>query len=214
MKNDWPKYEEAWDDYKRDWRILDECLYRLCSDNPGHNSLDAINAKVWIIGRAYATGIERSAEKGPGQALGRVARCLFENRQGVNSIFNELETISEPLSIEKLSVILGLHGRLNQILKGAKQPSGKPLLRDNRSARSFVSKYMHFHCPAVPIYDSIGSARIRKFYRWKNSYRVCDEGKADELYYWFCMRFWQLYQQAPEDEKTVKRLDNYLRWFG
>jgi hypothetical protein len=35
---------------------------------------------------------------------------------------------------------------------------------------------------------------------------------ADREYYGFCMRFWRYYQDAPERERAVKRLDDYLLW--
>jgi hypothetical protein len=218
MKVDWSEYEEAWDYYKRNWKILDDYLYRLCSEKPGHNSMGVILAKIGIIGRTYATGIERSVkverkiENEPGQALERIADHLFENKQAVSSIFDKLEMVEQPLSLDKLSVILELYGEFSQLLREGRQTSERPLLRDNRNPRSFVSKYMHFHCPAVPVYDSVGAARIRKRYRWRKTFELCDQGEVDVEYYRFCMRFWQLYREAPENEKTVKRLDNYLLW--
>ena len=202
MKNDWPEYEKAWDEYKQKWKMLDDYLYKLCEKNPGHDSLNVINAKVWIIGRTYATGIERNAQPGSGQALERITKHLWENKEGLDLIFDELKKVVEPLSTDNLSVILKLHGEFNKLLKGT--------LRG--SAPSFVSKYMHFHCPIVPIYDSIALDCLTKRYRWNQSYQVCDSELADEEYYRFCMRFWQLYEKAPDREKTVKRLDNYLLW--
>ena len=205
MKNDWPEYEKAWDEYKQKWKMLDDYLYKLCEKNPGHDSLNVINAKVWIIGRTYATGIERNAQPGSGQALERITEHLWENKEGLDSIFAELKPIEEPLSTTKLLVILKLHGEFNDLLKGTQ------LLKGTRgNAPSFVSKYMHFHCPIVPIYDNIARDCLTKLYRWNKNYQLGDSEPAAKEYYRFCMRFWRLYKDAPDGEKTVKRLDNYL----
>jgi hypothetical protein len=212
MKDDWPKYNEAWNWYKQSFSLLDSYLYRLCRENPGHATQNVVHAKLWIIARTYATGVERSAGKGEGQALLRIGECIFNHRRDIDPIFDSLEKIAEPLTVHKLSAIISLHSRFNRLLREAKQDSGEPLLF--RDVRSFVSKYLHFHCSAVPIYDSSAVSCLRKWYRWKLEYAVSLPDEADDYYYDFCMRFWQLHQDAPEQEKTVKRLDNYLLWFA
>jgi hypothetical protein len=89
------------------------------------------------------------------------------------------------------------------------------VVRKTRTPRSFVSKYMHFHCPAVPIYDSWAVARVRSLYHWKKSFRIFDPPKvADEEYCRYLMRFWQLYREARNVRPgaTVRLLDYCLLW--
>lgn len=37
------------DQYQRDWELTDRTLYSLCRENYFHDSMNAINAKLWII---------------------------------------------------------------------------------------------------------------------------------------------------------------------
>ena len=76
---------------------------------------------------------------------------------------------------------------------------------------------MHFHCPAVPIYDSIASSVLRGKCRWDDGFEIFSPPKgSDEEYCYFVFRFWQLYQELRKiDEKgNVKLLDNYLIWIS
>ena len=52
-------YNRSRDDYAQGWRAIDETLYHLCRDHPHHDHRPWVNAKILIIGRTYATGIER-----------------------------------------------------------------------------------------------------------------------------------------------------------
>src|SRR6516225_8308780 len=53
------EYRKSLADYRAKWCAIDETLYDLCRRYPDHSDLRGINAKLWIIGRTYATGIER-----------------------------------------------------------------------------------------------------------------------------------------------------------
>jgi hypothetical protein len=52
-------YNRAKNDYNVQWKILDANLYRLCDEEPRHNRISSVNAKVFIIGLTYETGIKR-----------------------------------------------------------------------------------------------------------------------------------------------------------
>lgn len=41
------------------WVLGNKVLYQLCQDHPKHDQMDAVIAKVWLIGRAYAAAVER-----------------------------------------------------------------------------------------------------------------------------------------------------------
>ena len=87
------------------------------------------------------------------------------------------------------------------------------LIRKNRTPRSFVSKYMHFHCPSIPIYDSIANSSLTQQFRWNDRYEVIEKPKiADEEFYWYVLRFWQFYRElkAKRPKATVKLADYYL----
>src|SRR5580692_7458528 len=62
-------------DYKENWQLTDEVLLRLCRDHPNHDTQASVNAKVIIVGRSYATGIERKVTStgGPGGGIAQTA---------------------------------------------------------------------------------------------------------------------------------------------
>jgi len=87
------------------------------------------------------------------------------------------------------------------------------ILRRGQAPRSFASKYMHFHCPAVPLYDTYAVTALRHLYHWQGWFEIFDLPEcADEEYAWHAMRFWQLHRDAGKRGRrvTVKLLDYYL----
>lgn len=200
-------YRSALADYDRSWRATDEALYELCRRHPNHGDAGAVNAKLWIIGRTYATGIERKIPSNgkQGGSMSQLAEHLLKHARQADDIFGRLSGLAGPLDPDKLRTILDLHGRFITLVQ--------PVLRQNQSPRSFASKYMHFHCPSVPIIDTFAEAACRKMVPWKKSFCLFDlPANADETYAWYVLRFWQLYQQARASglEPSVKHLDYYL----
>lgn len=209
MKFSIDEYQKSVTEYKDKWRVLDDVLLRLCRDNPGHTTRREVYAKLWIIGRTYATGIERKvATKGTqGSSLSQVAEHFLAHGQKLDRLFDELRGITEPLTPAKLRIIVSVHGRIVTFLR--------PITRKRQSTRSFVSKYMHFHNPVVPIYDSIAAAKLPRIVPWKKELAVFDMPQdADENYGRHVMRFYRLYLVVAAASAglppTVKYLDNYL----
>ena len=200
-------YRRAVANYDRTWRATDETLYDLCRRHPGHSAIAGVNAKLWIIGRTYATGIERKirSKRTQGSSMSQLGQYMLARTAELDAIFGPLTDIAEPITPDKLRTIIGLHGRFVRLLQ--------PLTRNAQSTRSFCSKYMHFHCPAVPIIDTYAERALRKAVRWQRSFRLFDlPAGADEQYARYVLRFWQLYQQALAAglQPTVKHLDYYL----
>ena len=200
-------FRRAVTNYDRSWRATDEALYALCRQHPGHADQAGVNAKLWIIGRTYATGIERKipANGKQGGSMSQLAEHLLKHTRQVDDIFGRMRRLAEPLDPDKLRTILDLHGRFIALIQ--------PVVRRNQSPRSFASKYMHFHNPAVPIIDTYADAACRKMIRWQKSFCLFDlPAGVDEYYARHVLRFWQLYQQAYAAglELTVKHLDYYL----
>ena len=139
------KYKRACADYAANWEAVEIALYDLCKRHPDHQDQGGINAKLWIIGRAYATGIERkiSSQGFQGSSMTQLGKHFWRNRHRVDKALQILRGVNQPLTPEKLTKILDAHGRLVRIIQGA--------LRKGQTPRSFVSKYLHFHNPAVPI---------------------------------------------------------------
>jgi len=205
------EFDAACRDYAEKWQTIDRTLYELVERNPDHSAWASVAAKVWIIGRTYATGIERKipTRNTQGSSLSQLTEHILARRRTVEPIFRELAKVTEPLTLSKLKTIVVAHGRFVKLLQ--------PIMRRQQSPRSFASKYMHFHCPAVPLYDTYAVGTLRHLYHWREDFEVFDlPTGADEHYAWHVMRFWQLYQDARRAGKqvSVKLLDYYLLWLA
>lgn len=204
------EYKKACKDYNDNWALLNDVLYHLCKDNPGHSSLSVINAKFYIIGRTYASGIERIRRNSDDEnaKLRDLAEHVHKNRKSVEPIIRKLLRVKEPLTSKNLAVIVEEHGKFLKILQ-------KGL--NGRTPRSFASKYLHFHCPAVPIFDSVANGELSHGQRWNKNLELFAMPKgADRDYYRFAMRFWQYYNYATEKclKPTARLIDNYLLWMA
>lgn len=206
MKFSKSKYNAICADHNGNWAALDGVLYDLCKRYPDHRSRDAINAKLWVIGRTYQTGIERKIKSDghQGSSLGQLAQHIWKNRKRVDRIISRLGK-QKGLTPQRIRLILEAHGELLALVKSMKRLKTSP--------RSFVSKYLHFHCPDVPIIDSFVHAQMKKLYPWQSSYALFPITQPmDENYARFVFRFWQFYCGAQQTgaKIIVKRLDNYL----
>lgn len=214
------EYREAVADYRASWCVIDEVLYDLCRRYPDHTDARGVNAKLWIIGRTYATGIERkiATSGSQGSSMTRLSGYLRDHAQELDLLLEQLRQVAEPLTQERLQVIVDCHGQFLKLLKG--------VTRSGQTARSFASKYLHFHCPAVPIIDSYAAGMLRTLVRWREDLEVfAIPQHADRIYAWYVMRFWCLYQTASdalrrqdadagEATVSVKYLDYYLMWLA
>lgn len=201
------KYKQACAEYAANWEAVEIALYDLCKRHPNHEDQGGVNAKLWIIGRAYATGIERKikSEGFQGSSMTQLGKHIWRNRRRVDKVLRNLRSVNEPLTWDKLTKILDGHGRLVSIVQRA--------LRKGQTPRSFASKYLHFHNRAVPIFDSVAVRAARKHYRRdRHNKSVRIPAAADKQYADFLLRFWRLYKEARGSgaKVTVKLLDNYL----
>lgn len=212
-------FHEAVRDYQANWSGIDAELYELCKRYPAHSDSRERNAKLWLIGRTYATGIERKirSKRTQGSSLNQLSDHLSSHAQDLDCLISQLKTVTEPLTPNKLQNIVQCHGQFLRILRG--------VTRKGQTVRSFASKYLHFHCPAVPIIDTYVSGVLPKIVRWSSDLWVFDPGRtSDEFYAWYVMRFWKLYQTARESIASspataaqsvcVKHLDYYLIWLS
>ncbi len=203
-------YEGSVTNYKDQWRTLDGVLYTLCRDYPGHDRIDGINAKLNIIGRTYSTGIERriKSEGTQGSSMLKLADYFFKHRAEIDSLIEHISALMEPLTWKGIVGILIAHGRLVQLLTGITQYGYRP--------RSFVSKYLHFHNPVFPIYDSVASGEIRRIVPLRSVLNIDFDvdGVSDSEYNDYVKRFFALYLHSIERGLpiTVCSLDFYLMW--
>ena len=59
MKFDPEEYIAARADYERNWHVLDGTLYEVSRRFRSHANRANVCGKLWLIGRTYASGIER-----------------------------------------------------------------------------------------------------------------------------------------------------------
>lgn len=214
------EYNKICEEYNLNWKLLDQQLYRICSEIPNHSTKEKINAKLWIISRTYMTGIERQIdlngqENEQGKALQMLARLFEKNKNKIDNLISEIHEFVEPLNENNLKIIIKKHYEFCNILN--------EIMRENNNMkklipRSFCSKYLHFHCPVVPIYDNVAVGNINRIIdrRKMSVLSINVEGdEGDDYYIDYCSRFLKLYDWILNHEKdkkeiTVKLLDNYL----
>jgi len=144
---------------------------------------------------------------GQGSSISQVAEKLIARSRTVDRLFGAVSGISEPIDARMLRSIAEVHGEIIQLLQ--------PITRKARLPRTFVSKYLHFHFPAVPIYDSYAESSLRSLVHWESALEAFEiPKKADDTYARYLMRFLSLYQEAKSRKLrlTVKYLDHYLVW--
>ena len=156
------------------WDLGNQALYDLCRKRPDHRSVDAIVAKVSLIGRSYAASIERGAETGDGEDfyLERVAPAM--RSAPIDRWLKPLRGIRRP----DAAVVVPAHKRLTALFQ---EISGK-------EKRSLASKYLHFHCPkAVYIFDERASRGIRRVTEAQHL-RELPFSEFDDVYARFVLR--------------------------
>lgn len=211
-----PSFECSRSYYETHWSVYNQELYDLCQRRPGHDDYGAVVAKVGIIARAYQSGLERHGDKSIGGGILSAARVFHRNASQVDEMFNSLRkkwvddgAVSQRVFEDSVLV----HGRLIAWISAE--------TRGNNVVRSFVSKYMHFHVPCVPIYDGLANTVLRRWFslrssssdNWCLSWPVgdCDDA-CDYAYYKFVSRFVRLLRlmEAEGLEPSVKQVDQYL----
>ena len=204
------EFDESCRKYREHGKALNDALYDLCERHPDHQHYDGVLAKIGIIGRTYATGIERQTvleenEKGQSAALTKVTNFVWEHRGRIDGYIKQLHSMAEPLTASNLQTIVSVHWQFVALLRDI------PLR--NAGGVSFASKYLHFHIPVVPIYDSVAVKNIGKMYsRMKLKQEFAFPEGAEDKYAKFVLQFWNLYEWIRSKRKTatVKLIDEYL----
>jgi len=207
----WDNYSPSQIAYDQTWRIYNEHLYSLVEDHPGHHSFPACVAKVGHVARGFAAGLERQAVAGTGGMIPKVAWVLHDNAELVDGLINDLQEHANDgsdVSSHSLEVVVAVHGQVTNLIGG--------VTRDGNALRSFVSKYLHFACPGVPIYDSRVTRVIRRVdwypYRGRAVKVLAAPQHHDQPYFRFCNQFLCLWRDAMAAgiEPTVRSLDQYM----
>ena len=128
-------------------------LYSLCENHPTHDCADAIHAKVWLIGRAYAAAIERRREaEGTSDGFYEV---IVASMMEDSKIDQWLASLPAQLadSWRELGQVVTVHKQLTELF----------LKMTGLEKRSLASKYLHFHRKDLFfIYDSRAKGAVTK----------------------------------------------------
>jgi hypothetical protein len=194
--------------YNASWKSVDSELYDLCSRRNDPVDFADVYTKVAVIGRVYAAGVARSW-RSDGDPESEIAKVLIE--PGLAELIQSglLRLYGHPLDRQRAAEIIELHGHVTRAIS---HRSG------NRFLTSFVSKYLHFHCPIVPIYDNLAQSAIGKFIDQRTVDHLIREDLTalsdwTSVYRRFVAAFVLLYERAhaePTLNPTVKQLDQML----
>ncbi len=211
--------------YRSEWSAVDDTLYALCAgDNRPHTSRPVVFAKVILIARAYSTQIERGIPLAPedrmgsGSAITLLADWMCKSQQRVDALIAPLPAADAAPSAENLQVSCSaVHGLVKLLVEGLLleqrdkvEQSGRRRPR-NYSPVSFASKYLHFHAPCVPVYDSyaVNHAKdLRKRTEYADLVLECPTLTAD--YARYCRALWAASRTTGYEDLTVKELDAIL----
>lgn len=73
--------------FDQDWGGVDDVLYELCREHPGHADRRTATAKLALIGRAYSAGLERRVTPPKGQqAITVIAEFVHAHHSEVDAI--------------------------------------------------------------------------------------------------------------------------------
>lgn len=184
------------------WMLGNNVLYKLCSDFPHHNNPEEIRAKIWLIGRSYAASIERRSKKNKKHINDDFYDYVVQEFIKFNKKYKFDEKLSSlrdrNFDDETLKEILFIHKRLTEFFR---KLTGK-------EKRSLASKYLHFHIPIFPIYDSRASNSLNSLIKGKSP-----DGLGDRQYSKFCNKILFLYNYIKTQtgkSPTLREIDTFL----
>jgi len=184
------------------WDLGNKMLYQLCRNYPDHKAPEVIVAKVWLIGRSYAAGIERGRKrKGDGDSFyesmvaPKIQASYLDEYLGRVRLFRVINSRGIPL-------ILQTHKYLTDVFA---EISG-------REKRSLASKYLHFHCPRLFfLYDSRAARGARVLCpRFRTQLATKN---VDAEYAKFFLKAFHLLSEIQKKEGrllSTRQLDNIL----
>jgi len=193
------------------YKLSNQTLYDLCTENFDHDTPEKILAKTVIIGRTYAVALDRGKDKNKETA--KIPKYINDDfyqkkvvplflKSKIDNLLFKLKSIDQiPESVDE---ILAVHFYLTNHLK--------KINKENK--RSFCSKYLHFHLPGLFfIYDSRADNAINKIVSSKGPKSVTKVKRQDKQYADFFYKA-QFLQKAIYDETSIlltpRQLDNYL----
>jgi hypothetical protein len=153
------------------WELANNVLYKLCADNPKHESAEVIIAKFWIIGRTYAAALERRRVTGDVRGDDFYTKSLVPliQKSDIDAWFVNLKGDHVNDATLNIEIHKWLVDQLSTIASSNK--------------RSLASKYLHFHFPnRFYMYDTRAVASLRELMRGVKLPKQKHPKKADRDY--------------------------------
>src|SRR5262249_5253784 len=113
------RFRKVVKDFEDESELIYSTIRRLCADRPGHKEIKEADAKVWLIGRAYAAQIERKVKTDltPGSALSKVVRHMHAHGREIDLMLNEIPSDEAKLTADVVPAIMRVHGQFTVLLK-------------------------------------------------------------------------------------------------
>ncbi|MBN2464636.1 hypothetical protein JXD38_03300, partial [candidate division WOR-3 bacterium] len=116
-------YNAAARDYRACMAWSDRILYDMCQGSPRHADPARVHGKLSLIGRSYATRVERLLESDGQEQQGGALRRWREHFVGaagtLDRIVRDVRKIYVPLSEDRLRRTARLHGELCGLMQRA-----------------------------------------------------------------------------------------------
>lgn len=191
-----------------------QVLYDLCRESPKHTDESEIRAKIWLIGRAYSVAIERRKKHLVGKSkksndefysfvTGKIVKFHFDR------YIKKIPKTTLKLNEANIKIICDAHQYLTDRFK----------YLTGLNQRSLASKYLHFHRPLVPIYDSRARMAIKNILKKSNKclekYKRGIDVKNVEPYRSFVEKifcFQRFLWHNKRRKCTMRNIDKYLIW--
>ena len=191
--------------YQAEWKPIDDVLYHLVLNHSKHDVYPDVYLKVIFIERLYRAGITRKAgfnaiigEKNVAEALVAMHPVLSNGLQAIAAAPNDFARFEESIVTHH-----AVTERLANSLNGT-------------WLTSFVSKYLHFHVPEIPIYDGLVNTRATEYVYGAEFTRAKQQfvGHCDmeKVYAQYVARYAEISAKvkAADPTATAKEIDYLL----
>ena len=191
-------------------RVSNKTLYDMCKKYPYHKDESEIIAKVWLIGRSYATPIERNRNNKniSDDFYNDIVAPKFKENNAFDNLLLRIRKLNK-LNEDNTSIILEIHKRVTNFIR--------EITHDDK--RSFVSKYLHFHFPNLFfIYDSRVAGIISSVFRDIGCSRkdvdrftrqLTEHDEAYAKFFIKCFYFWKFCKKEGLS-LNLRQIDSFL----
>lgn len=180
-------------------------LYRMCAEEPRHR--DKKKDRCFVQSKARTIAKVYDVSRNLGNEYEAIANVLCGEELGLDRALTKLAKLR--LNVSTLPTVVKLHGKMDRLVCANLQPSRSK--RAVHSRASFVSKYLHFHNPAVfPILDSLAEAAIKKRFSSRLPKASVGGKWSSVRYERFCRAIMKAQEEGDLAGKSLREMDIIL----